>query len=206
MQTRRDHINRFAFLRRDLLGQSRGYRVKVVDVNLEHRWATVSFGRHGRHNVQLTDLNIIEQRALRERDAAGRMCSVLSDFRTNEEPRITLTSTDRLQIRRLSTDYSEYIVDIPFGRFAGCQSIRIPFRYIENLEAFPVRAGGPLSWLNHSFRFDMDYQSRDEGSNIVHSFRAGNTCCIRDVQDNGKILMVVTNDKDNGKTRLRVDY
>jgi len=206
MQGRRDRINRYAYLRADLLGHSRGHRVKVVDVNLEHEWATVSFGTHGRHNVRLSDLNIVEQRALRERDAAGRMCSVLSDFRTDEQPHITLTSTDRLQIRRLSTDYTQYIIDIPFGRFAGRQNIRIPFRHIENLEPFPIRAGGPNSWLNHRFRFDMDYQSRDEQNNVIHSFSAGNTCCIRDVVDNGKILMVVTHDKDNGKTRLRVDY
>jgi hypothetical protein len=206
MQTTRDHINRYAFLRIDMLGHSRGHRVKVVDANLQHGWAFVSFGTHGRHQVRLSDLNIIQQRALRERDAAGRMCSVLSDFRTNEQPHITLTSTDRLQIRRLSTDYSEYIIDIPFGRFAGRQNIRIPFRQIEDLEPFPVRAGGPNSWLNHRFRFDMDYQSRDEENNVVHTFRASNTCCIRDIQDNGKILMVVTPDKDNGKTRLRVDY
>lgn len=182
---------------------------KVCIVTYNDRQLTCLWEAGGNLMIPFPRSRIAVQQQLywTDNNAAGRVATLRSgtlnatDHRGNN---FTLTPQHLTQVERMSSGGGRYfVVKVVSGNDAGRKGIRIPI-YQANLR----RNGFPRQdWVHHRFTFDMDYTCRNADGEAVHTFKKGDSkACIRKLYDGGKILLVTTPNKENGRMLLQVDF
>jgi hypothetical protein len=215
MPSRSNFVNKVARVKVDVsfvqadrprLVLPKGTTVAIIDWDLQASTGVIIWKKQSLP-INRSQIEVLKHRFYTNDNSAGRIFNlrVKVAFQTQDVQNrgFSYTPDHNGQIDRMSSDGSEFIVNIVSGRDKGRKDIRVPVHRANILyHLFPTP-----SWLNKRVKFRGEYFITDENGNNVHTFPTDHqTAIVRQIIGGGKRLMVSTPDKWEGRHFLTIDY